>query len=220
MFNLDALSGSGIGGDSSASKPKNDVGQQDFLKLMIAQMQNQDPFAPMENGEFLTQIAQFTSASGINELQESFQRFQQDMAGDQALRAAGLVGREVLVESDRGYLPAEGALTGVVKAPQSLANLTIGIYNEIGELVREIPMGQQPSGDIPFQWDGLSNEGQSMPEGRYKVAAHTTIDGQAVTLSTLAGAKVESVHLKTGQSPVLSLEGLGELSLAAVRQIK
>jgi flagellar basal-body rod modification protein FlgD len=220
MINLNSLGG--INGEKAdPQRPQSDLGQQDFLRLMVTQLQNQDPFKPMDNGEFLTQIAQFTTANGISELQNSFQNFAKDMSTDQALRAASLVGREVLVESNTGYLPEGGNLTGVVKAPQDLENLTIRVYSQAGELLREIPMGRQPGGDVAFQWDGMDKNGRSLPPGRYLIGAQTEIQGQPMALATLMSAEVTSVQLgRGGQSPMLSLQGIGELSLAAVRQIK
>ncbi|RFA28562.1 hypothetical protein CAI21_11895 [Alkalilimnicola ehrlichii] len=220
-MNLSALGGSGVLGEQrSASHPQNELGQQDFLTLMIAQLQNQDPFNPMDNGEFLSQIAQFTTASGITELQESFKKFQQDLAGDQALRAASLIDREVIVETNKGSLKEEGGMRGFIQLPRSVDNLTLRIYSESGEFVRQISLGAQNGGEVPFTWDGVDSEGRAMPPGRYQVRAETVFMGETIEVATLMGAKVTSVSLsKNGGSPMLSLEGLGELSLADVRQI-
>ncbi len=219
-MNLDALAGLGISTEST-KKANNDVGQEDFLKLMIAQLQNQDPFNPMDNGEFLTQIATFTTATGINQLQASFSRFQQDMANSQALYAASLVGREVKVESTMGYLPADGEMTTIIGVPENINNLTIRVYSSAGELVYQQELGEQEAGEREFRWDGIDQNGRELPPGRYYVSAQTEILGEMYSLPTYAFAKVQSVTLgKGGEPPFLNFEGLGELSLAAVRNIR
>ena len=76
---------------------KKQLGQEDFMDLMLTQMNNQDPFKPMENGEFLTQMAQFSAVSGLKDIKESFQGLADTMQSNQALQAASMVGRKVLV---------------------------------------------------------------------------------------------------------------------------
>ena len=218
-MDIAALTGSGIN-SSKAEKRDNQLMQEDFLKLMLAQFKNQDPTNPTDSNEMMGQIAQFTTATGISEMNTAFKQFQQDMASDQALQASTLVGREVLVETEKGYLPPDGSLTGKVKLPADVGNLTVSIYNEAGELVREIPMGQQRQGEVAFSWDGLDADGRSRASGRYYVSATTEFESQTYSLATLSTARVESVSLRSGQSPLLNLDGIGELSLATVQQIR
>jgi flagellar basal-body rod modification protein FlgD len=84
------------------AKKKTSLGQDEFLKLMTTQMTHQDPNNPMQNGEFLSQMAQFGTVSGIQDLQKSFATFAGSINSDQALQAASLVGRNVTVTSDQG----------------------------------------------------------------------------------------------------------------------
>ncbi|MDN5848513.1 MAG: flagellar hook assembly protein FlgD [Nitrococcus sp.] len=221
MIDLSALTGNGIGGAASASKPaSSQVSQDDFLKMMVAQLQNQDPLNPMSNGEFLTQIAQFTAASGIDQLQSAFQEFQTNMQANLALQAASLVGRQVVVQSDRGYLPSDGEMSAMVHLPAAAGNLTVAVLDDAGQLVRKIELGQQPAGDTAFHWDGENAEGQPMPPGLYRLQAQTEIDGQAVSMQTRVAATVESVVLGKDQSLELNLEGVGAVGLDAVTQVK
>lgn len=222
MIDLSELTGNGIGGTSGASKnANNQVSQDDFLKMMVTQLQNQDPLQPMSNGEFLTQIAQFTSASGIDQLQSSFQQFQTNMQTSQALQAASLIGRQVVVQSDQGYLPAGGEMNAIVDLPAAVGNLTVAVLDNAGQLVRKVQLGQQPAGEATFHWDGKDAEGQPMPTGSYQLQAQSAVDGQPVSMQMRATATVDSVTLGTGQSSLqLNLEGLGTVGLDAVTQVK
>lgn len=224
MFDLNALSGGN--GTGSSQQPKgaqgnSELGQEQFLKLMITQFQNQDPFQPMESGEFLGQLAHFTTANGITDLQKSFDRFAGHMMTDQALRAAPLVGRDVLVESGHAYLGDEQPLKGAVNLPSSVEQLTVKIHNSAGELVKELHLGQQSAGQIDFSWDGKNASGTQLPAGTYKVSAEGYSNGKTTGFDILASARVTSVSLgNNGESPTLNLQGLGEKKLSAVRHIQ
>lgn len=221
MINLSALAGSGITQRSEQQKAPGEIGQQDFLKLMVTQLKNQDPFAPMESGEFLAQIAQLTTATGIQELQQSFDRFSTNMKTEQALQAASLVGRHVVVESDVGYLPGDGSLTGTLQLPFQVGNVKVSIYAESGELIREIPLGQLDAGEADFEWDGKNAQGKTMPSGHYYMVASTVIDGKEWSVPTFVSAEVQSVALgQGGNPPRLSLAGIGEVSLSAVNRVR
>ena len=105
-------------GQQQTSIPENDasdLGLNDFLKLMVAQLNNQDPFEPMDNGEFLGQIAQFGSVTGLEELNQSFHSLAATITSDQGLQASALIGREVLAPIATGELTAGGMLRGQVK---------------------------------------------------------------------------------------------------------
>ncbi len=106
----------GLSNASGAKTKENDeLGQAEFLELMTAQLRFQDPLEPMENGDFLGQIAQFGTVSGINELNTTFNSLNSSFQSNQALQASTLVGRKVLVPSEIGYLGATGGLSGSVE---------------------------------------------------------------------------------------------------------
>lgn len=222
MFDVSGINGSGAtGATSGEGKRRDELGQEDFLELMTTQLRNQDPLKPMESGDFMAQIAQFTSAAGIQDLQSAFGDFSESMQATQSLQAAGLVGRQVLVDAGSGYLPQEGALEGSVSVPSSVDNLTVTITDTAGQTVRQLDLGGRPAGSAAFQWDGRNAAGERLPAGTYSVQASTRLGGEAVGLDTRMAATVESVSLsRDGRSPQLELEGLGSMSLADVRQVK
>ena len=128
------------------SQSQGKLNQEAFLELMIAQFQNQDPFKPMENGDFLGQMAQFGTVSGIEELNQSFSTIAGSLYSDQALQASGLIDRTVLVSSDAGLLPGQGSLSGAVDLATSSGSLAVQVTDANGELVRRMDLGTQPSG--------------------------------------------------------------------------
>lgn len=204
-------------------KPKSnsgEMGQDAFLELMITQMNNQDPFKPMENGEFLTQIAQFSQVSGINELQNSFAQLAASLTSSQALQASGLVGRNVLVPSEIGLLPQGGALRGTVELPMDTSQLVLSVVDASGEVVRSIEMGAHSAGDVAFAWDGITNAGTAAAPGRYRVRAEFQTGEHSVAAQTFVTASVDSVTIGgAGQGLTLNLTGLGQVDFAQVREI-
>ncbi len=218
---MDITSIGAAAGSAPRERDSSNLGQEDFLKLMTTQLRNQDPMSPMENGEFMTQIAQFTTASGIGELQSSFAAFQQDMKGDQALRASTLVNRDVLVESSQVQLGESGGVDAVVPLPGAVPGLTVSVTDAAGQVVRRLELGRQPAGEAAVSWDGRNAAGERLPPGRYSITATAGSGEQSLSLPTLVAARVESVALSGGgEPPRLSLAGLGEVSLAAVRRIQ
>ena len=98
-----------LSSDRLKTEPKDkSLGQDEFLELMMTQLQNQDPLNPAESGEFLSQIAQFGTVNGITELQQSFSTLASSLQSNQALQASTMVGRSVLVENNILQLGATG----------------------------------------------------------------------------------------------------------------
>ncbi len=193
------------------------LGQDDFLRLMTTQLQNQDPFKPMENGEFLGQMAQFSTVSGIQELQASFATLASSLAANQTLQAASLVGRNVMVPSEFGHLPEDGAMLGAADMPAS-GQLVVDVVDASGQVVRNLDLGTQPAGIARFSWDGLDNAGERAAEGAYTIRARMVQGTAQTALETLAVGRVDSVGLSRN-GLTLELRGLDPAPLADVLQI-
>lgn len=210
----------GLTHQDEPKKSSNELAQEDFLKLMVTQLKHQDPFKPMENGDFLAQIAQFSSVSGIDQLNKSFSTLAESMSSNQALQAGALVDREVLAPLEYGLLPEGGGLSGAVDLPTSVGNLVISITDSAGALVREIHLGTQAAGQVAFSWDGSTDSGGYAPPGVYKVRAQASTEDGSEALQTLIAARVDSVTLGSGtQGLRLNLEGLGPIAFSDVAQI-
>jgi flagellar basal-body rod modification protein FlgD len=173
----------------------------------------------MENGEFLTQIAQFSQASGINELQKSFTTLADSMTSNQVLQASSLVGRSVLIESSNINLASNGAQAGV-ELPSSTASLKVTITDGVGQVIRQVDLGQQGAGRVNFVWDGADDNGNPMPTGRYKIKAEMLTNEGSTALDTLVAEKVESVTMNnSGVGLTVNLSGIGNVELSKVKEI-
>lgn len=201
-------------------KANDSLGQEDFLTLMISQFQNQDPFEPMDNGEFLGQLAQFSTVNGISSLNNAFAGLSASMQDNQALQAAGLVGRSVLAVSDIGSLSDDGSLKGGLELESSAGNVQIDITNRSGELVQRLNLGQQPPGITRFVWDGTDSSGQRADSGLYQVTARVIRGTSIESVPTVIEAEVQSVTLgQFGGALTLNLEGGQQMPLGQIYQI-
>jgi flagellar basal-body rod modification protein FlgD len=207
---------------------KPQLGQEDFMKLMTTQLNNQDPFKPMENGDFLTQMAQFSAVSGLKDIKDNFKVLTDAMTSNQALQASTLVGRKVLVPGDSNVMPDKGVMQGAVELPASTSNLSIKVTDATGELIHTIDMGSQKEGLVNYKWDGMkkiiaddgSETQQRVAAGQYKIIAEIEVEGKPQAINALIVDKVDSVSLgKQGQGMTLNLANSGSSKLADIRQL-
>ncbi len=202
------------------AKATDQLGQQDFLKLMTAQIQQQDPFKPAENGDFLSQIAQFGTVDGIKNLEKSFSDFASSINSSQAVQASSLVGRSIVVSSDSfSFTPGKNANLQV-DVSNSSTSVTVDIMDNNGQVLKTINLGQQSKGNVDFSWDGTLDNGTTVPAGTYMLKARALIGGQTVAMQTSVTEKVDSVTLGRGkQGLVLNTAGKS-YSFNEIKQVK
>jgi len=206
--------------EQRASEQTNELDQDAFLKLMVTQLENQDPLNPADSGDFLGQLAQFSTVSGIGDLKESFATVAGALQSSQALQASTMVGREVLVPGSTAELDSAGAsVNGAVSLPQASGSVAVQVFDGAGQLVRHLELGQQSEGLAQFTWDGMSDAGVPAEPGRYRVQAEALLGEDRSAVPVLLRSRVESVSLQAGQSPVLNVAGQGTVSMNEVEQI-
>ena len=208
---------------AASARTKNspdELDQDDFMALMVAQMENQDPTKPMDNFEFLSQIAQFGTVSGIQALQTGLGDLSSALLSSQALQAADLVGREVVTDSNLGTLQAEGELRAQIALPESTANVTLFVQDMHGRLVDTQPIGARPAGDFSVSWDGAGADGERLPPGRYRLSAEAQSGEHSTALNVYAHRNIESVTVDpTGTATRLNLDGGDQVGMAEIKSI-
>lgn len=207
--------------DSAATTKKTSLGQDQFLKLMTTQMTHQDPSQPMQNGEFITQMAQFGTVAGIQDLQKSFSDFASSINSSQALQATSLVGKYVSAPGTEGLLKANGSMSGDINLSSTASNVKITITNaKTGEVEQTVNLGDFGAGKIPFSWDGTDSNGVMSSPGVYKIKATGNIDGKNTGLETDIYSLVDSVSMGGGANGVtVNLTGLDSVNFSQIKQI-
>ena len=201
------------------------LGQEEFIELLVAQLENQDPTKPLDPSEFMNQLAQFSTVNGITELNTSFNSLADKLASDNSIRAAEFVGRSVMVPGGLGQLTAGGDISGNVDLDTPTSGLTLSVINEAGETVRTLPMGAQQRGESWFSWNGTDDNGDPVAPGRYRIEANALIDGSNEAVPVNVETRVESISLNQEQGGVpgltlLNLQTGERLPIDAVTQIK
>lgn len=206
---------------SKIGKGPSALGAEDFLALMVAQFKNQDPTKPVDNAQFIAQLASFGTVSGISELNESMASMTSAYASGQTLQAASLLGRTVLVDQATGYLKSGGTVGAAVDVPGGSQRVAVQVVDGAGQVVRTLDLGVPPAGLAKFTWDGKLAGGADAPAGQYTFQAKALVRGKTEAASAYVEASVESVTLGggAGQPVTLSLYGLGDVTMDAVKQI-
>lgn len=208
-----ALSQYDIG--AKAPPPKsNEMGKNEFLELMIAQMNNQNPLDPQSNEDFVAQLAQFSTVEGIERMNQGFEDLGTSYRSSQAIQASTLVGSSVTLDGQTESRLMHGELIyGSAEVPAGSDDLRVRIENEFGQVVAEVPVGYQPSGQLNFKWDGafveingklqeldesslpVDEEGNPLlhPEGIYNFSVVGNVLGQATNLDVSTSSRGKSV---------------------------
>ena len=193
------------------------LGQEDFLKLLMTQLQNQDPMEPMDNGEFMGQMAQFSTVQGVTEMGESIDGLVSIYQGQQMSANASMIGKKALVDGNWAQLEG-GKLAGAIDLTTAANDLRVDVKSETGELMASIGLGSKMAGVQEFSWDGIKQDGTTAPEGNYYLSASAVRDGQSTVPAMQVYGTVNSVQMKGGEV-TLNVSGQGNVSFNSVKRI-
>ena len=207
---------------TTATTPnKTTLDQGDFLKLMTAQLANQDPFAPQDNNQMIAQMAQFSTVSGITQLNTTLTGVSTQISENRIATAANFVGKTVLVPGNTAMVDDTGAISGAVDLPSDATNLQLQITKTTGEVVKTINLGANPTGLVGFQWDGKDANGVSVGASSYTVNAVMTSGGKQSAATTDIYAPVtEAMVAPAGTDQTLKVAGVGVVKMSDVRAFK
>jgi len=185
-----------------------------FLTLLLAQMNNQDPLNPLENSEVTTQLAQISTVSGIEDLNKTMTELLGRTQNNNPVDGAVMIDRQVLVSGDRLELTSENeqkVYAGARLNGDSSAVLA-EIYGRDGEAVRTINLGPQAAGLVTFEWDGLDQEGNSLDAGEYRMQVVGQTEAGPQVAAPLVASTVTGV---TSNADVLNYRLANGTTIAA-----
>ncbi len=194
-------------------------GADQFITLMLAQLKNQDPLKPLEPAEFLGQLAQFSTVTGIQEMSDSVAEMVGSLRSSQALSGANLVGREVLAPGEIAAFDGSTSIRGAVEVPVGASGIDFVVRDAVGAVVRRIQAAPVAGGLTEFAWDGRSDSGAALPAGPYRVEAITRFGNRAEATQLLLRSRVDSVTLDAAGSGLVLNTANGSLPLGAVRRV-
>ena len=204
----------GVKTQDEAQKPanKNSLGQEDFLKLMTTQLQNQDPFAPMDNGDFIAQMAQFSTVTGITEINSNLTNLGSKLEPNRVATAAQFLGHSVLVPGQVVSPDDKGEIHGVVDLPAYSNDVGLTFTNPSGEIVHSINLGSQEKGLVGFSWESIPDEIKKN-KTRLTIQAYAGNGEASDGISTAVYNKVIAASApKNSEDVILETKDYGEIS--------
>ncbi|HUU46230.1 MAG TPA: flagellar hook capping FlgD N-terminal domain-containing protein [Acidobacteriota bacterium] len=189
------------GAASAASAAE--LGKDDFLRLFVTKLANQDPLSPMEDEAFIAQLAQFSQLEQTTNMNELLtQSLTQTAMMTQSLTntmATSLIGRTVRVETGDTILSDEGDTTIRFDLERAAVNVTAEITDSGGSVVRVLGLDGRPAGTTEVSWDGCDSTGQRLPAGSYHITIHATDDeGESINAVSYFGGTVDGVRYVNG----------------------
>ena len=210
----------GIQKPADTNAPSDKLGQADFLKLMTTQLQNQDPFAPMENGDFIAQMGQFSTVTGITETSETLKSLSGQLSEFRIATAANMLGHSVLVPGSNAYPDSDGVVSGAVDIPSASANTSILYRAANGEILHTQDLGPQAAGLVGFRWEDIP---QAILDDNEFIKVEAYADTGTGLQSVGASAYGEVLAASTGKAAadvVYDVRGYGDVKASDVVQFK
>jgi flagellar basal-body rod modification protein FlgD len=208
----------GLNKQSDAQKANSDkLGQSDFLKLMTTQLQNQDPFAPMDNGDFIAQMAQFSTVTGIQDMNASLGKLVEEFDQARIATASNLLGHSVLVPGNIGRPDDEGELHGVLDLPEATISTQLNyVDTDTNNSLFKEDLGPRAAGLVGFKWSDIPEEILANNK-RIKIEALIDTGNGPEQLSPSIYSKVISASVGTGETKqvLLNVEDYGDLDVSS-----
>ncbi|AJR22823.1 MULTISPECIES: flagellar hook assembly protein FlgD [Sphingobium] len=168
---------------------KSEMGQADFLRLLTAQMQTQDPFEPVDNAQMVAQMATITNSSGIAEMNQTLKNLASQLTGSRLGDAASWIGKSMLVQSNIAAPDAAGQYMGQVSFADATSGASVDLIDGNGNVVKTIELGDQPKGDINFYWDGKDEAGNTIATDALKIKVNGASPSRVASWATIAAVQ-------------------------------
>ncbi len=213
-------------GDGSNDLNSSQALGDNFMTMLVAQLQNQDPLEPLDNSEMVSQLTQINTLNGVEDLNETLKGIGSQIDAGRALEASGLIGQGVLVPGDRILVgrDGDGAVNTTpigIELDEPAENVRVTITDGAGQVVRRYDIGAVDAGVSSFSWNGETNQGGDAPDGAYRVSIEATQGDRSLSAESLNYAVVNAVT-PTDEKGGFALDlgaVQGQVGLADIKQI-
>jgi flagellar basal-body rod modification protein FlgD len=202
----------------TSSIPAQNLGQADFLRLMTAQLQAQDPFAPMDNTQMVAQMAQFTNLNNSTEMTASLKTIAEDIKASRIGDAASWIGRSALVDSDVATPLYDGSYAGQVTLEGNATSVKVDYVDAEGKTVHSQELGAQAKGSVSFDWDGKDG-GATVATGPLQMVVTATGTAGSVTATTATWTRIAGVQSPAGGGDTKLVTPLGLIAPADAQRL-
>ena len=196
----DAISALSTTATSTATNPKSVMGKDDFMKLLLTELQYQDPTSPMDSDKILSQTSQLASLESQDKTNKALEALTASFANNKNFSAVSAIGKMARLESSLNLKQNQDGTPSPVNFnlnfDEDIKSGAINIYTEDGALVKSMVLEADTAGQHSFNWDGKSNAGTDATAGKYYIKA-TYQNEDGLTLDAKAGSyKIESVKFE------------------------
>jgi len=206
-----------VNGKKNTTTSSVDAAQDRFMTLLVTQMKNQDPLNPMDNAQVTSQMAQLSTVTGIDKLNNTLESLISSVQVGQSYQASSMIGHDVLTPGSKVSTTGTGGYFGV-DLPIGADKLTVTIKDTAGNVIRTINLGHQDAGTMPFSWDGFADDGSIAKTGNYNFDINATIGTNKVEASGLTFAQVMSIS-NSSSGIKLNLSNLTSVSTSDIKEI-
>ncbi|RZA24581.1 MAG: flagellar hook assembly protein FlgD [Proteobacteria bacterium] len=199
-------------------QPKNELGKDDFLKLFVTQLQNQDPMNPDDGTEMAAKLAQFNGLEQMMNVNKGIEKLIAAQTTDRNMGMMSYIGKEVTVDGGRIRLEEGKATPSEFSSEFPIASATLEIRDASGMMVNQLDLGAMDKGTHQIAWDGKTSEGRQMTEGvyTYNIAARNS-DGEPVPVNLSSKAKINGVDIKSKDGALFS--DFGKVTFDQIRSV-
>lgn len=208
-----------IGGGNSTKNTTSTTADMEnrFLTLLMTQIKNQDPLNPLDNAQVTTQLAQLNTVNGIEKLNSTLSTLLDGYNEAQAMQAAGIIGKNVMVAGNNLPLASGQAVAGA-SLESKADKVTLTIKDASGKVVQTEELGAKDAGTFYFGWDGKDAAGNLLKDGNYTFTVDATAAGKKVNASAMQIGTVSAV-VRSSNGFLLDLGAFGDVAFKDVQQI-
>lgn len=204
---------------AAAMKKSTGMNKDDFMKLFVTQLQNQDPMKPQDSSQFVAQLAQLTQVEQAYNSNTNLQALQTAMNGSANLTAVSFIGKDIMAKGDTVDLKTGGQPVLGFRLPYAADRTVLEIRDAAGGSVRTLDAGKSVAGDFGATWNGMDNNGKILPPGKYNyTVTGYNADKSSFDAIPLVTGKVDGVKMDGGKAIFTS--GSLEIPIADLLKVK
>ena len=208
----------GINQPKEKRKSSDTLGQDDFLKLMTTQLQNQDPFKPTDNTEMIAQMAQFSMVTGQTEMNESIKAISGQLSEFRIATAANMLGHSVLVSGNKAFPDTEGTISGALDIPSASTTTSVLYKSMNGDILHAEELGPQQAGLLGFRWENIPQNILNENEYITVEAFADTGTGLKSVGSSVFGEVLAASAGNTSNGVIYDVRGYGDINASDVKR--
>lgn len=208
-MSVDQISNTATASQTTASTTdRSKLGKNDFLALLVKQMQVQDPLNPMDDKEFVAQLAQFSSLEQLTNINTGIDKLNSAATQQQMFTAVGFIGKQVKAAGNTLAKRDDSVSSLYYTLGSAATKVSINIMDANGNIIRTVDQGAKAAGEQTFQWDGKDSEGTAAPNGMYTVGITTlTASGGSTLAKTVVTGTVASIANNNGTYVLTTEDG-------------